>query len=302
MLRKRLLVCLLLVLFCAPQFAFGWGDEGHMAINRAAAKKLPSSMPVFFRTATARLVYLGPEPDRWRNKAELALKLSQEPDHFIDLERTEGIGALPRGRFDYIRLLHEKRAKMGKDADLYLPEKVGFQPYIAAEIYGRLKVAFREYRRLKAAGLPTAPAEQNAVFYAGWLGHYVGDAANPLHTTIHFNGWVGENPNGYTRDKIHWPVEGPFVANNLNRLAFAQLVQTPTVLQDPWADYLSFIQTSFGQVEKLYQLEKAGAFREGGTPEGVDFVRGRLAAGAQMLANMWYTAWVESEKPVQNPY
>jgi hypothetical protein len=55
-------------------------------------------------------------------------------------------------------------------------------------------------------------AERNAVFYAGWLGHYVADAANPMHTTIHYDGWQGPNPNGYRTTKgIHWEFEGLFV-------------------------------------------------------------------------------------------
>ena len=38
----------------------------------------------------------------------------------------------------------------------------------------------------------------------GWLGHYVADAAMPLHDSIHHDGWAGDNPKGYTRDpNIH---------------------------------------------------------------------------------------------------
>ena len=39
------------------------------------------------RRAVIEIPYLGPEPDRWRNPAEFALKNSQEADHFINLER-----------------------------------------------------------------------------------------------------------------------------------------------------------------------------------------------------------------------
>jgi hypothetical protein len=72
------------------------------------------------------------------------------------------------------------------------------QPYIIREIYGRLKAAFRQYRHLKREHNSTVTVEQNIVFYAGWLGHYVADAANPLHTTIHYNGWIGNNSQGYS--------------------------------------------------------------------------------------------------------
>jgi hypothetical protein len=47
-------------------------------------------------------------------------------------------------------------------------------------------------------------------------------------------------------------------------------------------------------VRPFYDLEKTGAFRGTGTPAGVQFTRQRLAAGAQMLLDMWYTAWIDS--------
>ena len=287
-----------------PQYSFGWGEDGHMAINRIAATKIPTSMPDFFRNAGERLTYLGPEPDRWRNKAEASLKWSQEPDHFIDMERTTGIGDLPVSRYDYIQKLYAFRTGLRKDADLYLPDKVGFQPYIVAEVYGRLKVAFRDYRKLKAEGKPTAAVEQDAVFYAGWLGHYVADGSNPLHTTVNYNGWTGPNPNGYTTsDKVHWQFESVFVHDNLAKLDFSALVKVPTTpLADEWKDYLTYLRESNGQVEKLYQLEKTGAFNGGGTSEGFEFEKERLAAGAQMLANMWYSAWQDSAKPAPDPF
>lgn len=292
------------VFVCLSTFAFGWGDEGHMAINRAAAQKLPKSMPAFFLEVD-RLAYNGPEPDRWRNKAELTLKLMQEPEHFIDLERTEGIGELPLSRWDYVHRLYAYRSKIQdpKEADLFRPEKVGFQPYIVAEIYGRLKVAFRDYRALKAAGKSTKQVEENAIMYAGWLGHYVADAANPLHTTIHYNGWFGDNPKKYTTSReTHWNFEGTFVHSNLPKLGFANLVREPQHLGDPWKEYLRYIRESHSHVEPLYLLEQSGAFMGTGTPEGLEFTRKRMAAGSQMLLNMWYTAWMESATPVQSPF
>lgn len=157
--------------------AFAWGNEGHTYINRVATQKIPSSMPSFLRQAEVEISYLGPEPDRWRNPAELALKTAQEPDHFIDLERISWLDPLPRDRYEFYRKLYEKRAASPDHADDYLPEHVGLQPYITMEIYGRLKAAFREYRQQLAAHQPTAAVEQAIVFYAGWLGHYVADGS-----------------------------------------------------------------------------------------------------------------------------
>ncbi len=300
----------MVIVMCLTQpYAFGWGDEGHMAVSRAAMQHLPADMPAFFKTAAAvdRIVYLGPEPDRWRHKEEYAVKNAQEPDHFIDLERTEGIGELPAGRYEFIQKMYEKRAKAiaagNEHADDFLPEKTGLQPYITMEIYDRLKVAFRDYRQLKAEGKPTDGVEQNIIFYAGWLGHYVADGANPMHTTVKYNGWVGPNPNGYTTSRqTHWNFESLFLKANLTKLDFSKDAKTAQALADPFHDYVKYLWDSNAQVEKFYQLEKAGAFKDAGTPDGVAFLNARLTAGTQMLANMWYTAWVESEKPVVDPY
>ncbi len=202
--------------------AFGWGNEGHTWINSVAARATPPDMPRFFRRAVAELAYLGPEPDRWRNPAEAALKYSQEPDHFIDLERISWLDPLPRDRYQFYRMLYEKRAAVTDHPDDYLPEHVGLQPYITMEVFGRLKAAFREYRILREAHKPTGPVQQAIVFYAGWLGHYVADGSQPLHTSIQYNGWVGPNPKGYsTQHTIHWQFESTYVAANITPKDFA---------------------------------------------------------------------------------
>jgi hypothetical protein len=286
----------LVLLHSQPSAA--WGNEGHTAINRVAAQKIPASMPRFLRRAVVEIAYLGPEPDRWRNPAEFALKNAQEPDHFIDLERVAWLDPLPQGRYEFYRKLYEKRAATTDHADDYLPEHVGLQPYITMEVYGRLKAAFREYRQQVAAHQSTTAVQQAIIFYAGWLGHYVADGSQPLHTTIHYNGWVGPNANGYTTEhSIHGRFETTYVAANITAKDFAPLVSSPVRLADPFADYVSYLKRSHDLVENVYSLDKAGGFTGKGTPAAFDFTVQRLAAGSQMLLNLWYTAWLESAVP-----
>jgi len=289
---------LMALIFLQSDFAFAWGNEGHTFVNRVAAQKIPASMPKFLRRAIVEIAYLGPEPDRWRNPAEFALKNSQEADHFIDLERVTWLDPLPRGRYEFYRKLYEKRAAAADHPDDYLPERVGLQPYIAMEVYGRLKSAFREYRRLQASHQPTGAVEQTAIFYAGWLGHYVADAAQPLHTTIHYNGWVGSNPSGYTiQHGIHSLFETDYVGANIKATDFTDMVNAPVQLKDPFSDYLAYLNESHGLVEQVYAIEKSGGFKGKGTPEAFAFTTHRLAVGSQMLLNLWYTAWIESAQP-----
>ena len=296
--RELISLALIALVFFQSAPAVAWGNEGHTYVNRVAAEKLPASMPRVLRRAVVEIAYLGPEPDRWRNPAEFALKNAQEADHFIDLERVSWLDPLPRGRYEFYRKLYEKRAATAENPDDYLPERVGLEPYITAEVYGRLKAAFREYRQRNATHQPTEAVEQAIIFYAGWLGHYVADGSQPLHTTIQYNGWVGANPNGYTSQHgIHSLFETAYVAANITARDFAGMVKEPERLKDPFASYLAYLTDSHAQVETVYSLEKAGGFTGKGSPEAFDFTRRRLAAGSQMLLNLWYTAWLESAEP-----
>src|SRR5580698_9903893 len=161
--RAAISIVLVALVLIQSEAAVAWGNEGHVAINRVAAEKIPATMPRFLRRAVAEIAYLGPEPDRWRSPSEFALKNAQEPDHFIDLERVSWLDPLPRGRYEFYQKLYEKRAASVDHGDDYLPEHVGLQPYIVMEIYGRLVVAFHQYRELEREHKPTAPAELTAI-------------------------------------------------------------------------------------------------------------------------------------------
>ncbi len=288
------------VLFCFlahPSTANAWGNEGHRLINRLAATSLPADTPAFLRTESAanEIEYLGPEPDRWRSRAEPELAAAQAPEHFINLEPADALGPLPRNRLDF-------EAKVFAAGQR--PEKVGLQPWEANEVWERLKAALREYRSLQAAKQDTRGVEAAAIFYAGWLGHYVGDASQPLHATDKYNGWVGPNPNKYTTEpQIHWQFEGPFVAANEREADVRPKMTAPkTIDGDMFDSYVAYLRHTATYVERVYQLDKAGGFVGAGSAESREFTAERLAAGASMLRDMIYTAWLESAKPVPDPH
>jgi hypothetical protein len=298
--RFAAMVLVAAVLVCVavqPPAAGAWGNEGHRMINRLAASSLPAEVPAFLRSEAAvnEIEYLGPEPDRWRSPAEPELAAAQAPEHFIDLELADALGPLPRNR-----LAFEARVFAAGEK----PEKIGLQPWEATEVWERLKAAMREYRTLSAARQNTLPVEQAIVFYAGWLGHYVGDGSQPLHTSIQYNGWVGANPHGYTTGhQIHWQFEGPFVAANLHEAEVRARMTAPKAIGgDLFDGYVAYLRHSATCVEKVYQLEKAGGFEGRGTAESRSFTAERLAAGASMLRDMIYTAWLQSAKPVADIY
>jgi hypothetical protein len=267
-------------------------------INKLAVSTLPADVPAFLRSdsAVSEIEYLGPEPDRWRSRGEPELSAAQAPEHFIDLEPADALGPLPRNRLDFEAQVfaHGER-----------PEKIGLQPWETLEVWQRLKADLREYRRL-AADKSANPgdlhaAEQAAIFYAGWLGHYVGDGSQPLHTTVNYDGWATkDNPHGYTTAHgIHWKFEGPFVGANIALADVEKQMTAPQAISgDVFDSYVAYLRHSATLVDTVYSFDKAGAFDNAGTPESRAFTAERLAAGASELRDLIYTAWVDSAKPV----
>lgn len=269
-----------------------WGEEGHAMIGRVAADKLPASMPAFFREAAPQLSYLNPEPDRWRQSREdTTLAGAMGPyyaaDHYVDLELVPAgaLAARDRNAFaDSLRAAGEK------------PAVVGALPFRILELTDRLRREFSLWRHAPDTAT-RAFIEQRIINDAGILGHYVADASNPHHTTVSHNGWVGDNPKGYTTDRtMHGRFESEYVRTHLTMADFAGLVapvpHTIVPLQDSLRAYLD---RSHGQLDRLYTLEKQEPF--GAATAGADhkrFTAERLAAGAQMLRDIWFTAWVTS--------
>ena len=300
-LRAVLAAAALLGLALPSQPAHAWEQEGHRIINKLAVSNLPPDMPAFLRSQAAidEIEYLGPEPDRWRSRAEPELSAAQSPEHFIDFEAADALGALPHKRLEF-------EAKVFAAGQR--PEVIGLQPWEADEVWERLKAAMRQYRAMVAAGqdtksganVDTKPVEAAILFYAGWLGHYVGDGSQPLHVSVKYNGWVGPTPNGYTTShQIHHVFAGPFVAANIDAPEVqAKMTAVKLIEGDMFDAYVAYLRHTGTHVEKVYQFEKAGGFIGAGTPESRDFTAARLADGASMLRDMIYTAWIDSAQPV----
>lgn len=278
----------------------GWGPQGHEISGRAAAMKLPAEMPAFFRQAADHLAYLNPEPDRWRDRGESnidrAMDTAYAPDHFLDLELVPESAMKAVNRYDFTA----EMIKAGQK-----PTTAGFVPFRILELFQTIRVEFRLWR---AEADPNRKKwiEDRIINDAGILGHYVSDVANPLHTTIHYNGWSGANPNGYTvfaRERgIHFRFEEEYVAAQvrLNDVLSA-VTQNARVISNPREEIWNYIKSSNTQVEQLYILDKKEAFSAAGTsPDHKKFVVERLAAGTGMLRDIWWTAWVTSD-PVLYP-
>lgn len=138
-------------------------------------------------------------------------------------------------------------------------------------------------------------------FYMGRVGHYVADAAQPLHNSIHHDGWSGDNLKGYTRDpNIHGRFESRYV--DLIEVTAPDIVKymrkDTRHLDDVWQATLDHSLEARNFVEDVYRLDLRGAFEKKDDAEARELVYKRLAAGASFLRDLAYTAWIESGKPI----
>jgi hypothetical protein len=278
----------------APSPPIPWGALGHEMTTRAALNNLPRSMPAFFRNAGRQLEFLSPEPDRWRTSEFREMDEAWKYDHYIDLENVPPGALNAPDRYEFIKALLE--------AGLERPQQdVGFLPFRILEVYQRLVTGFARWR-----ATPDGPErrwiQERILFDAGILSHYVVDAAQPHHTTIHFNGWAQDapNPRGFTTDRgFHSRFESAFVRAHVQHGDVeGRMARAPRDLgEDVRAAVWEYVQDSHGKVERLYELEKEYGFTPDAPPhpETREFAVQRLAEGAEMLRAMWWSAWRESE-------
>ncbi len=273
-----------------------WGFRGHEMAARAAAETLPEDVPDFFRDATDQLAWLGPEPDRWRVSARPAMDEAWRYDHYIDMENVPP-GALDAAdRYTFLRRLYA--------ADITRPEQsVGFLPYRIVELHDRLTESWRRWREAPRGSAERRWLEERIVSDAGVLGHYVTDGSQPHHTTIHFDGWAAGVPNdeGFSTERgFHSRFERFFVDAHVSlddlRARLPAEATEPAAARGSGAtrDVVhAYLERSFETVPELYRIERDHGFVPGGTPapEAQAFAADRLAAGAEMLAALWLSAW-----------
>jgi len=288
--------------------ALAWGSTGHRLIGQVAAASLPPETPAFLRTpqAVQDIGELAREPDRWRDAGKTH-DAARDPAHFVDVDdngRVLGgpdLSALPTTRAGYETALRAA----GADSS-----RAGYLPYAIVDGWQQLAKDFAYWRALQAA-LPRerdparkawlrrdlARRERLTVVDLGVWAHYVGDASQPMHVSVHYNGWGAyPNPLGFTQDKVHAAFEGDYVRRFVGadqvRAAMTPLLPCETPIEACTAAYLAATNDT---VEPYFTLQKAGGFT-GDDPRGQVFVRERVAAGASALRDLVVAAWRASAK------
>jgi len=290
-------ICALLISSSGP--AHAWGIKGHTIIGRATVAHLPSDLPAFMQTKDAKneIVYLQTEEDRLKigSHSDRAWSHEWATDHYLDIgddgmvAGVVSLSSLPATRDDFIKALWEAP----KSVDAY---DVGFVPYAILEGYEQVRADFALWRLAPAA--EKAERARLAVHDIGMFAHFVGDGSQPLHITVHFNGWGDyPNPAGYTTSRtFHADYEEKFVDAHISAGDVIPLVGPVTTLSDvPLAEIGRYLANTNAQVISLYELAKRGAMSSNPPADAqaalIKLTERQLAAAATMLDSLVETAW-----------
>ena len=266
-----------------------WGFLVHRTIHQLAVYQLPAEMAGFFHSNMAKLVYDAPRADTRRNTDS-----TEAPKHFIDLEPFNEKPA------------YDLPQDFSKAIDRYSLDtltKYGYVPYQIIVLKNQLTKAFKMQNK------------DSILFYAADLGHYIGDANVPLHTTINYDGqltnqqglhslWESMIPelemeqyNLYSGHKVRYlrnPIKDVFRAikraHELVPTMLAKEVETSLVFNDS-TKYR--YQMRNGKQSRSYTTAFAKAYSEKLQPT----INQQLLHSADMIADFWYTAWVDAGKP-----
>lgn len=308
---------------CACGFAcaspsLAWDCQGHRAIALLGLDAFQQSTPDFpdwLKPESARIAAASNacEADRFRAlRAPLYLTHENDPDHYLDIEKLEQFGltlsTVPPLRYEYVRAMVVAKHEHPDNTDPYNPmmdparrqEFPGYGAHAVMEWHGKVASSFKVVRTLEKLNDPRRQVEldaarTNALYSMGMLAHFTGDLAQPLHTTKHHHGWLGDNPEGFTTDrKIHAFIDGEVLV--IHQLDYDTLRPTfkpeRTAQADPWREVLDHIQRSHDRVRDIYTQVKSGDLEKA---PGKALITERLQDGGAMLGALYASAWKLSE-------
>ena len=287
-----------------PSAALAWGATGHEFVSGLAAEAFPEELPAFLRTpaAVADITVFGRELDRSKGSGNPHDR-DRDPGHSVHIDDDGLIGgaisleALPPTREAYDTALRTKGSTQ---------YQTGYMPYAIVDGWQQLVKDFGYWRAASVGAKTAVSAADRAWFDAdrqrrerliirdlGVWSHYDGDASQPLHVTVHFNGWGAyPNPQGFTNSKtIREDYQSTFVRARIKREDVKrEMAPYRACSCTIWDRMRAVILESHRTVPTFYELEKQGAFN-GDAKAGIAFTNSRLASGASAVRDMVVDAW-----------
>lgn len=270
------------------QPAYTWGFYAHKRINRIAVFTLPKPLFNFYKSHIDYVTEHAIDADKRRYATK-----DEAPRHYIDIDH---YGENP---FEIV-------PKKWKDAVAKLSEDTltayGIVPWHINSMYYRLVEAFEEKNL------------DRILRTSSDLGHYIGDAHVPLHTTENYNGqmtgqkgihgfWESRLPElfGETYDYLLPPaayVESPldkiWATVYASHQALDSVLLFEKELSERFSEDAKYAYEERGAaVIRVYSKDYSSAYHQ--MLNGM--VERRLRAAIHTVGSIWYTAWVDAGQP-----
>jgi hypothetical protein len=270
-----------------------WGVYGHEHINRAAVLALPAPLQAFFYNHIDFITQESSVPDLRKYTLN---DNAEKPRHFIDIENFGAMDSMPA-----------TLAEAKKKYDEKFLQQNGILPWYIEEMMDKLTKAFKEKRKTEI------------LFLAADLGHYIGDAHMPLHTSVNHNGQL-TNQKG-----IHafWESRLPEMFGDNYDYNVGNAVYITDIPKETWrminathllVDTLLLADKELKEqfpADKIYMKDDAGNILKNKFNEpmhSVEYsrqynqklkgmVESQMRLAITATANFWYTAWVNAGKP-----
>ncbi|MCH2224424.1 MAG: zinc dependent phospholipase C family protein [Crocinitomicaceae bacterium] len=268
-----------------------WGFFGHKRINRVSTFTLPQEMFGFYKEHIEYLTEHAVDPDKRRYAID-----GEAQRHYIDIDHYVKDGEDP---FDVVP---EKWLDAVEKFSEDTLQAYGIVPWYIIVMKNKLQRAFEN---------------QNVdliLKYSGDIGHYIGDAHVPLHTTENYNGQM-TNQKG-----IHGLWESRLV--EINNENYDYFIGKAEYIDDLRSYIWDAVKVSHYAVDSVLSLEiavtkdfdadkKYSFERRGNTTVSVysyefsqeyhkrmnGMVERRLRDAILSVGSIWYTAWVDAGQP-----
>ena len=279
-----LLHSLLLLPFASPS----WGFFAHKRINRLAVFSLPPEMIGFYKHNIGYITEKAINPDQRRY-----LVAEEAPRHYIDLDvyGDSAVYKLPR----YWNKAVEKYTEDTLQA-------YGIVPWHINRVKDWLTGAF------------TNQDKDRILRLSADLGHYIADANVPLHTTENYNGqltdqygihgfWESRLPELFSDNYQFFVGKAEYVPNTQLRiweaiinsnLALDSVFRFERELTEIRGNATKFVIEQRGNSNlRTYSQEFSQAYHD----ELDGMVARQMRASIKLIADFWFTAWVDGGQP-----
>lgn len=235
------------------------------------------------------IVFNAPRPDVRRNTDS-----TEAPKHFIDLEMYGDSSAWN------MPCLWDDAVKKYSADTLYA---YGYVPYVIHSVQQKLTAAFKSGNK------------DSILFYAADLGHYLGDANVPLHTSVNYDGqltgqkglhslWETMIPQlEITNYNLYTDHKATYIADPQKEI-WNTIRKSNSLVADMLAKEIEVTKQFTDSTKYRVQLRRGvevksytTAFAKAYAVSLKNTINQQLIASANLIADFWYTAWVNAGKP-----